>query len=199
MIATIFTPCLCNISLFSIVSSRAIPIAHSSASKTAMRPVPEKLLQDLHRLPCLDSSTAPTRLSSERNPSAHHIHTPAPILASFPLLQRCAVLLAAVASSRMIGLPTDTSPRAGHIMTLVVQRCSCCALTTLHIGAPWEGIWCNSFSMLLNASGCHAANHCCLESMLTGARVNPDSLISGPCTVVRSASTIDLAWRLTRT
>ena len=59
--ATVFTPCFCNVSLFSIATSSASPIAHSSASKTSMRPVPRKLRRDLHSFPCLHTAAAPTR------------------------------------------------------------------------------------------------------------------------------------------
>jgi len=98
----------------------------------------------------------------------------------------------------MMVLTTDPSPRAGHIMPLVVWPCSCSSLTTLHIGAPEEGFWCNSASLPLHASLSLAANRCCLESKTTGAGVSPDSLISAPRGVVGSAPRMDLACRLRR-
>jgi len=36
MIATVFTPCLCSVSLFLIVSPSASPVAHNLASKTSI-------------------------------------------------------------------------------------------------------------------------------------------------------------------
>jgi len=174
-IATIFTPYIWNVSLFSIVTTSASPIAHSSASKTSMHPVPRKLQRNLHWFPCLHTATAHTRLSSARNPSVHNIETPAPILASFSRAQRCALLLAAVVSSSVMVLSTDSSPGAGHIMPSVVWLCSCCFLTTMHISAPEEGFPCNSFSLLLHASASLAANRCCLESTITGVGISPDS------------------------
>jgi len=198
MTATVFTPCMCNVSLFSIATSSASPIAHSSASKTSMRPVPRKLRRDLHSFPCLHTAAAPTRPSSERNPSVHHIQTPAPTLASVSLAQRCAALLVAVVSSSMVVLTTGSSPGAGQLMPLVVRPCSCSFLTALHIGAPEEGFLCSSFSLLLHAFSILAANRCCLESKITGAGISPDSLISAPRGVVGSAPRMDLACRLRR-
>jgi len=135
---TIFTPCSCNVSLFSIATSSASPITHGSASKMSIHPVPRKLRRDLHSFPCLHTAAAPTRPSSECDPSVHHIQTPAPILASFSLAQRCAALLAALVSS-MVVLTTGSSPGAGQLMPSVVRPCSCSFLTTLHIGAPELG------------------------------------------------------------
>jgi len=141
---------------------------------------------------------APTRTSSERDPSVHHIRNPAPTLASFSLAQRCTALLAAVVSSSMMVLTTGSLPRAGQFMPLVVQPCSCAFLTALHIGAPEKGFLCSSFSLQLHAFSILAVNRCCLESKITGAGVSPDSLISAPRGVVGSASWMDLNWRLRR-
>jgi len=63
----------------------------------------------------------------------------------------------------------------------------------LRIGAPEEGFCCNSCCLLLYASACLAANHCCLESEIAGAGVSPDSLISAHSGVVGSAPRMDLA------
>jgi hypothetical protein len=112
------------------------PIAHSSALKTSIRPVPRHMRRDLHWVPCLHTAAAPIR------PSVHHIQAPAPILASFSLPQRCAALLAAVLSSSMVVLTTDSSPGGGHSVPSVVRPCSCSSLITLHIGALEEGLWC---------------------------------------------------------
>jgi len=196
--ATVFTPCTCSVSLFSFATSSASPIAHSSASKTSIRPVPRKLWRGLHSFPCLHTAAAPTRPSSKRDPSVHHCQTPAPILASFSFAQRCAPHLAAVVSSSMVVLTAGSSPGAGLLMPLIVRPCSCSFLTTLHIGAPEEGLLCSSFSLPLHAFSSLAANRCCLESKVTGAGVSPDSLISAPRGVVGSAPRIDLACQLRR-
>jgi len=95
-------------------------------------------------------------------------------------------------------LTTDSSSGAGHIVSSVVRPCSCCSLTTLHIGAPEEGFPSSSFSLLLHESASLAAIGCCLESKITGAGVSPDSLISTPRGVVGSAPRMDLACRLRR-
>jgi len=98
----------------------------------------------------------------------------------------------------MLILTADSAPGAGQFMPLVVRPCSCYFPTTLHIGAPEEGLLCSSFTLLLHASSSLAANRCCLDSMVTGAGVSPDSLISAPCGVVGSAPRMDLACRLRR-
>jgi len=120
--ATVFTPCSCNLSLSSIATSSASPITHGSASKTSIHRVPRKLGRDLHSFRCLHTAAAPTRPSSERDPSLHHIQTPAPTLASFSLAQRCAALLAAVVSSSMVVLTTDSSPGGGQSVPSVTHR-----------------------------------------------------------------------------
>jgi len=196
--ATVFTPCLCNVSLFSIATSSASPITHSSASKTSMRPVPRKLRRDLDSFPCLHTAAAPTRPSSERDPSVHHIQTPSPTLASLSLAQRCAALLAAVVLSSMVVLTAGSSPGAGQFMPSVVRPCSCSFLTALHIGALEKGFLCSSFSLPLHAFSILAANCCCLDSKITGAGVSPDFLISAPRGVVGSAPRMGLACRLRR-
>jgi hypothetical protein len=120
------------------------------------------------------------------------------MLASFSLAQRYPVLLAAAVSSSMVVLTTGSSPGAGQFMPLVVRPCSCSFLTTLHIGAPEEGLLCSSFSMLLHAISSLAANRCYLESRVTGAGVSPDSLISAPRGVEGRAPRMDLGCRLRR-
>jgi len=185
--ATVFTPCICNVPLFSIAMSSASPITHSSVSKTSIHPVPRKLWEDLHSFPCLHTAAAPTRPSSECDPSFHHIWTPAPILASFSLAQHCAALVAAVVLSSMVVLTAGSSSGAGQFMLSVFRPCSCSFLTTLHISAPEERLLCCSFSLLLHVFSSLAANRCCLESKVTGAGVSPDSLISAPRGVVGSA------------
>jgi hypothetical protein len=196
--ANVFTPCICIVSLVSIATSSARPIAHSSVSKTSIHPVPRKLRRDLHSFPCLHTAAAPTRPSSERDPSVHHIQTPAPILASFSLAQRGATLLAAAVSSSMVVLTAGSSPGAGQFMPSVVRPCSCSFRTTLHIGAPEEGLLCSSFRLLLHAFSSLAANRCCLESKVTGSGVSPDSLITAPRGVMGRAPRTDLACRLRR-
>jgi len=177
---TVFIPCFYNVSRFPIATSSVSPIAHSSGSETSMCPVPSTLRRDLDSFPCLHTAAAPTRPLSERDPSVHHIQTPAPILASFSLAQHCAALLAAVVSSSVVVLTTGFSPGAGQFMPSVVRPCSCSVLTALHIGPPEEGFLCSSFSLLLHAFSILAENRCCLESMISGAGVSPDSLISAP-------------------
>jgi hypothetical protein len=168
-------------------------VAHSSASKTSICQVPRELQRDLHSFPCLHTAAVPTRPLSERDPSVYHIQTPAPILASSSLAQRCAALLEAAVSSSIVILTAGSSPRAGELMPSIVRPYSCSFLTTLHIGAPEEGLLCSSFSLLLHAFSIHAANCCCLESKVTGAGISPDSLIRAPRRVVGSASRMDLA------
>ena len=136
--ATVFTPSSCNVSVGSIATSSANLIAHCSVLKTSMRPVPGKLWGDLHSFPCVHTAVAPTWPSSERDPSVHHIQTPAPILASFPLAQYCAALLAAVVSSSMVGLTTGSPPGTSQFMPSVVRPGSCSFLTALHNGAAEE-------------------------------------------------------------
>jgi len=98
----------------------------------------------------------------------------------------------------MVVLTAGSSLGAGQILPSIVLPCSCSILTALHIGAPDEGLLCSSFSLLLHAFTCITANSCWLESKVTGAGVNPDSLISAPCMVVGSAPRNDLACRLRR-
>jgi len=98
----------------------------------------------------------------------------------------------------MVVLTTNSSHGAGHIMPSVVRPCSCCSLSTLHIGAPEERFQCSPFTLLLHASAMLAANRCCPESKITGACVSPDSLISAPRGVVGGAPRIDLSCRLRR-
>jgi len=130
--------------------------------------------------------------------SVHLLQTPAPMLASVSLAQRCSVLLAEVVSCRMMALTTDSFPGASQFMPSVVWRCLCASLTTTHIGAPGEGFQCNSFSVVLHESVSLSVNRHCLESNITGAGVSPDSLISAPCVVVGSACGLNLACRLRR-
>jgi len=149
--ATVFTQCICNVSLVSIATSSASPIAHSSESKIPIHPVPSKLRRDLKSFPCLDSAAAPTRPLSECDPSVHHIQTPAPILAALSLAKRYAALLAAAVSSRMVVLTAGSSHGASQFMPSVVRPCSCSFLTTLYISVPEEGLLCSSFSLRLHA------------------------------------------------
>jgi len=196
--ATVFTPCICNVSLCSIATSSASPIAHSSLSKTSMRPGTRKPRRDLHSFPCLHTAAAPTGPSSQRDPSVHHIQTPALTLASCSRAQRFTALLAAVVSSSMVVLTAGSSPGTGQFMPSVVRPCSCSFLTALHICGPEEGFLCSSFSLLLHAFSILAANRCCLESKISGAGVSPDFLISARRGVVGSAPKMDLVCRLRR-
>jgi len=196
--ATVFPPCFCTVSLISIATSSASPIAHSSASKNSMRPVSRKLRGDLHLVPCLHNAAAPTRSSSERDPSVHHVQTPAPTLAFFTLAQHCGAYLPAVVSSSMVVMTAGSSPRAGQFMPSVVRPWSCSFLTALHIGVLEERFLCSSFSLKLHAFSILAASRCCLESKITSAGVSPDSLISAPRGVVGSAPRMDLACQLRR-
>jgi hypothetical protein len=83
-------------------------------------------------------------------------------------------------------------------MRSVVRPCSCSFLTTLHIGAPEEGLLSSSFSLLLPTFSSLAADRCCPKSKVTGAGVSPDCLISAPRGVVGSAPRMDLACQLRR-
>jgi len=103
--ATVFTACICKVSLVAIATSSTSPIAHSSASKTSIRPVLRQLLRDLDSVPCLHTAAAPTRPSPEHSPSVHHILTHAAILASFSLAARCVALVAAAVLSEHVRLP----------------------------------------------------------------------------------------------
>jgi hypothetical protein len=85
-----------------------------------MRPVPSKLQRNLHSFPSLPTPAAPTRPSSERAPSGHHIQTTAPTLDSLSLAQRYPARLAAVVSSRMVVLTMGSSLGAGQLMPFVV-------------------------------------------------------------------------------
>jgi len=78
-------------------------------------------------------------------------------------------------------------------MPLVVRLCTCLLVTALQIGAPELGFLCSSISLQLHAFSILAANCCCLESMLTGASVSPDCLVSVPHEVVDSAPQMVLA------
>ena len=189
---------LCNVSLFSIVTSSVSPIAHSSPLRTIMSPVPTKLRQDLHRIPCFHTAAAPTRPLSEQDQSAHNIQTPAPISACFAPAGHRAVLLAAVVVSSLVVLTWDSSSGAGHIVPSVVRPSSCYSLTTLHIAAPEAGFWGRFFSLPLHVSASLFAYHCCLESKITAAGVSPDSVISEPRGAVGSVPRIDQACLLSR-
>jgi hypothetical protein len=136
--------------------------------------------------------------SSKCNLSFQHIQTPATALASFSLAKRCTAIFTVVASSRMVVLTTHTLPGASQFIPSDFRPCSCSFLTTLQIGAPEEGFWCSSFSLLLHALASVAVNRCCLESKITGASVRPDSLTSAPRGVVGSAPRMDLACQLRR-
>jgi len=98
----------------------------------------------------------------------------------------------------MVVLTTDSWPGGGQSVPSVVRPCSCSTLITLHIGAPEEGLWSSSFSLLLHAFASLAVIRCCLQSKITGAGVNPNSLFGAPCRVVCSAPRINLACRLRR-
>jgi len=98
----------------------------------------------------------------------------------------------------MVVLTTVSLPGASLFMPSVVWPCPCSFLTTLHIGAPEEWFWCSSFTLLLDAFSCHAANCCCLQSTITGAGVSPYSLLSAPRRVVGSVPRMDLSCRLRR-
>jgi len=98
----------------------------------------------------------------------------------------------------MVALTTVSLPGASQFMPLVVWPCQCSFLTTLHIGVPQEWFWCSSFTWLLHAFSCLAANCCCLQSTITGADVSPYSLLSAPRRVVGSVPRMDLACRLRR-
>jgi hypothetical protein len=121
--AIVCTPCPGGGCLFSIVTSSATPISHCSALETSTHPVPSQTQRDLLWFPCLNTAAAPIRRSSEHDPSAHHILTPACLMASFFLAQRCAALLAVVSSSSLLVFTTDSSPGAGQFMPSVVRPC----------------------------------------------------------------------------
>jgi hypothetical protein len=98
----------------------------------------------------------------------------------------------------MVVLTGGSSPEAEQLMASIVGPYSCSFLTTLHIGAPEEGLLCILCRLLLHAFSSLGANRCCLESKATCAGVSHDSLISAPRWVVGSATSIDLACRLRR-
>jgi len=98
----------------------------------------------------------------------------------------------------MVVLTAGYSPRAGQLMPMVAQPCSCSFVTILHIGAPEEGLLCSPFSLLLHMLSSLAANGCGLECKVTGAGVSPNTLISAPPGVVGSMPRMDLACRLRR-
>jgi len=122
--------------------------------------VPRSLRLDLHSSLCLHTAADPTWPLSERDPSGHHIQTPTPTLATLSVALYCTAHLAAVLSSRMQVLTTDSSARAGQLMASVVWLFSCSFLTTLYIGAPEEGFWCRFLTLLLHAFASLAANRC---------------------------------------
>jgi hypothetical protein len=70
--------------------------------------------------------------------------------------------------------------------------------TTRHICVPDERSLCSFFSMLLHGFPSLAANHCCLESTMTGEGISPESLIIAPIGVEGSAHRTDVACRLSR-
>jgi hypothetical protein len=53
-------------------------------------------------------------------------------------------------------------------MPTVNRPCECPFLTYLRIGAPEEGFWCSSCSLLLHSFASLPANRCCLESKIKG-------------------------------
>ena len=77
---------------------------------------------------------------------------------------------------------------AYQLMSLVVRLCSCSSSTTRHLSVPDEGSSGRSFSLLLHVFATLAANHCCLQSKITGVGVSPDSLIGVPRGVLTSCS-----------
>jgi hypothetical protein len=145
--STVSSPCVCNVSLFSIATPSASRIAHCLASNTSIRPAPRSLWPDFHPSLCLYTAAAPTRPSLERDPSVHHIQTPAPTFASFYLGQRCAALLAVVALSSMMVLTTESSPGAGQFMPSVARACACSSLNALHTGVLEQGSWCRFLNL----------------------------------------------------
>jgi hypothetical protein len=189
---TVFTPSSCNFSFFSIPTSSVSLIAHCSVWKTIKCPVHRKLQRDLRSLPCLHTAAAATRLSSERDPSVHHIQTPALTLPSFSLAQRCMALLAAVVSSSMVVLTTNYSPRVGQSVPSVIRPLSCSSLITLHIGAHDEVLWCSSFSLIRHVFAILAVNRCYLASKIIHAGGRPDCLSCAHCRVVGSEPRMDL-------
>ena len=196
--AMILIHCLCNLSLCSTVTSTTSSIACHSVSKTSMRPVPSLRWQELQGYPCSHTAAAPTRPSAEHNPSVNNIAPPAPILTTCLLAHGCTVFVAAVATFCMGVLTTDSLPRAGQSLPLVVWPCSCSTLPTLQIIPLEVGYRYNSFSLVLHAFACLITNHCCLESKITSRGVSPDSPISTPREVVPNMSMIDLACSLRR-
>jgi hypothetical protein len=68
----------------------------------------------------LSTAAARTHPSPVRDPSVHHIQTPAPILASVSLAKHWAALLAVVVSSSMVDVTTDSSTGPGQFMTSII-------------------------------------------------------------------------------
>jgi len=126
------------------------------------------------RSPCLHTAAAPCLPSSDRDPSVHHIQTPAPTLASLSLAQRIASLLAAVSSLSMTVLTAGSSSGLRQCMDSASWPRSCSFGITLHIGAPDVGWSCTAFSLEpSHGLASLAVNRCCLASRATGPGVSP--------------------------
>jgi hypothetical protein len=196
--ATGFIWCTSSVSLDLTISTSASPIAHSSALKTSICPVPIQPRPVLLSLPCLLTSGAPTLLSSERDPSVHHILTPAPTFTPFSLAQCCVALLAVLLSTNIMVFTTRSLPGAGQLMYSVVWLCSGSVSTTHNTSVPDEGSACSLFSSLLDALASLTVNCCCLEFKITGTGVRPVSLINARLGIVGSAPRTDLAYPFSR-
>lgn len=186
-----------------IITWSVSPITHSSASETSLGAVPRLRWQDLHWPQWLHTSAAPTRPSSEGDPSVRHIQTPALNIAPFSLAQLWVAVLTEALTSMTVPT-TDSSPRAGQFIPSVVRLCWCFDLTAMYINAPEEGFWCSTFYLLLHVFLSLAVNRCCLEARITCAVVSPASVISASDGVVGHAPRMDLpcwtrsGWRSSR-
>jgi hypothetical protein len=96
----------CSVSCYFTNSRSASLIANSTQLKTSSRLVPRWLRNALKLSLCLHTATAPTVLSSDHDPSIHHIQTPTPTFASLSVAQHTTSLFAGVSSRP---LPTATS------------------------------------------------------------------------------------------
>lgn len=138
----------------------------------------------------------PTQQLSECNPAIHPIPTPATTFTSFALAKHCLGLLAAVVSSSIVVLTTDSSPRASHLMSHGVLPLSWSFLPTLHTGAPEDTFWFRSFSLLQHACDSLVGIFCCLDSRIADRGGNIYSFVSVPHGVVGSMPRMDLTFRL---
>jgi hypothetical protein len=129
--------------------------------------------------PCLHTAAAPTLPSSDRDPSVHHIHTPAPTLAYLSLTQWTSYLLAAVSWLSTIILTAGSTSGLGQGMVFASLPHSCSLVITQLIGQRDVGSSCMACSFEpYTVLASVAVNRYCPASRATGAGVSPDYLSS---------------------